>query len=144
VFGTGHADRQGQPDLIANSLAQRGCDLVRRSEQVDSAGYVEEGFIYRDPLNQWREVMEHRHDFVAKFLVSAKVTANEEEIAAELTGPPTRHARPDSEAPGLIGRRQHDATAHSDRTVSQRRIQQLLDRRIKGVQVRMKDRCPIS
>ena len=60
--------------------------------------------------------MEHRHDFIAKFLVSAKVTANEEEIAAELTGPPTRHARPDSEAPGLIGRRQHDATVFSLKT----------------------------
>ena len=86
--------------------------------------------------------MEHRHDFIAKLLILAKVTANEEEITAELTSPPTRHARPDSEPPGLIGRRQHDATAHSDGTVSQRRIQQLLDRRVKGVQVRMKDRRP--
>ena len=84
--------------------------------------------------------MEYRHHVVAELLVAAELTADKEEIAAQLARPPARHAGPDAVGPGLVGRGQHHAAAHRDGSIPQGRVQKLLDGRVEGVQVGVKDR----
>src|SRR6185437_11345894 len=43
------------------------------------------------------------------------------------------------ERPRLVGSRQHHAAADRDGLAAQRRVEQLLDRGIEGIEVRMKD-----
>jgi hypothetical protein len=86
--------------------------------------------------------MEYRHHLVAKLLIAAEVASHEEELAAQLARPPAGHAGPDAIAPGLIGRRQHHAATHGNGPFPQGGVQELLDRRVEGVQVGVKDRRP--
>ena len=142
VLGAGHADRQGQTDLVSHPSAEGGGDFGRRSEKVDGACHVEEGLVDRHPLDSRGEVMEHRHHLVAELLIAAEVAADEEEVAAELARPPAGHAGPNAVGPRLVGCRQHHAAAHGDGPFPQGRVQQLLDRRVEGVEVGVKDRRP--
>jgi hypothetical protein len=47
----------------------------------------------------------------------------------------------DAEGFGLIGRGQHNTAADGDRLPTQRRVEQLLDRRVERIEVRMEDGC---
>jgi hypothetical protein len=64
---------------------------------------------------------------------------DKDQLRTELARPPSRHAPADSEGPGFIRRGKHDSTADGDGLAAQRRIEQLLDRGIEGVEVRMED-----
>jgi hypothetical protein len=142
VLGAGHANRQGQTDLLSDPSAEGSRDVRRRSEEVDGTCHVKEGLVDRHPLDARGEVMEYRHHLVAEFLVAAEVTSDEEKVAAQLARPPARHPGPDAIGPGLVGGRQHHAAAHGDGPFPQGRVQELLDGRVEGVQVGVKDRRP--
>ena len=122
--------------------AEGGRDFGRRAEKVDGTRDVEKSLVDRHPLDPRGEVMEYRHHLVAELLVAAEVTADEEEVAAELARPPAGHAGPDAVGPGLVGCRQHHAAAHGDGPFPQGRVQKLLDGRVEGVEVGVKDRRP--
>jgi hypothetical protein len=119
VFRAGHANRQKETDLVAYASADGSRYLSRCSEEMNGAGNIEECLIYRHTLDSRGEVMEDRHDIVAKLLVAAEVATDEEEITAKLAGPPPWHAAADAVASGFIRCRQYHAAAYGDGPVPQ-------------------------
>jgi hypothetical protein len=65
-----------------------------------------------------------------------------------------RHPAAHAQNPGLVGCGQHDAATDGNRLAPERRVEQLLDRGIEGIEIRMQDggfhpgcsfgRCSIS
>ena len=104
-----------------------------------AAGDVGKGLVDGDPLDQRREIAEHLDGGVAQPLVLLEMAADEDELRAELARPPPRHPAAHPERLGLVGGGQHDPAADGDRLAAQRRVEQLLDRGVEGVQVRMED-----
>ena len=82
---------------------------------------------------------EHLDGGVAQPLVLLEMAADENELRAELARPPPRHSAADPESLGFVGGGKHDPAADGDRLAAQRRVEQLLDRGIEGVEVRMED-----
>jgi hypothetical protein len=101
---------------------------------------VGEGLVDRDPLHQRREIPEDPDRRIAQTLILVEMAAHEGELRAEAAGAPSRHAALDAEGPGLIRSRQHDATANGDRPSAQGRVEQLLDRGVESIEVRMENR----
>jgi hypothetical protein len=63
---------------------------------------VGEGLVDRDTLDQGREVVEYLHRGVAQPRVFLEMTADEDELRAELAGAPSRHAALHPERLGLV------------------------------------------
>jgi hypothetical protein len=57
---------------------------------------------------------------------------------------PCRHAASYAEGPRLVEGREHDAAADRNRLAAQARVEQLFDRRIKGVEVRVRVRDSVA
>ena len=107
---------------------------------MGAAGDIGERLVDRYPLDQRREVVEHVDRRIAQPLILLEMTADENELRAELPRLPARHAAAHAERLGLIGGGKHHAAADRDRLAAQARVEQLLDRRIERVEIGMKDR----
>jgi hypothetical protein len=68
------------------------------------------------------------------------MAVNKNELRAELARPSAWHTPADPVGPGFVRSSEHDSAADSDRLAAQRWIEQLLDRSVERIQVRMKDR----
>ena len=106
---------------------------------MGAARDVGERLVDGDPLDQRREVAQHVDRGVAQPLVFLEMAADENELRTELARPPPRHPAAHAEGLRLVGSGKHDAAADGDRLAAQRRVEQLLDRGVEGVQVRMED-----
>jgi hypothetical protein len=104
------------------------CSRRRRQRPIDG-----------DALDEWRIVAEHLHGGVAEPLVILEVAADEDQLRAELAGAPSRHPAVHAEGLGFVGGGKHDAAADGDRPAAQRRVEELLDRGVEGVEIRMED-----
>jgi hypothetical protein len=142
VLRAGYADRQWETDLVAYASADGSSYLSRCPEEADGAGNFEECLINRHPLDSRREVVKDRYDLVAKLLIAAEVATDETKITAKLAGTPPWHAAADAVAPGFVRCRKHHVAAYCDWPVPKGRVQQLLNRRIKGIEIGMQDRRP--
>src|SRR6266481_9525762 len=67
------------------------------------------------------------------------MAVDKSELRTELAGLPSRHAAADPESPGFVRSGKHNSTTDGDRLAAQRRVEQLLDRGIEGIQVCMED-----
>jgi hypothetical protein len=67
------------------------------------------------------------------------MSTDEDEVGTELPRAPSRHAASYPEGPRFVRGREHDAAADCGRLAAQARVEQLLDRRIKGVEVRVEN-----
>src|SRR5262249_33852892 len=67
------------------------------------------------------------------------MAADKDQVRAEFVRPESRHAARDSEGFCFVGSGKHHTAADGDRLAAQRRVEQLLDRGIEGVEVRVKD-----
>ena len=103
-------------------------------------GHVEERLVDGDPLHERREVAEYRHDLVGEPLVLGEVPGDERQIGTQALGAPARHATLHTEPLRLVRRGQHHAAADGDGPPAQLRVQQLLDRRVEGVEIGVQDR----
>jgi hypothetical protein len=65
------------------------------------------------------------------------MSADKHEVGTELPRAPSRHAASYAEGPRFVGGREHDAAANRNRLAAQARVEQLFDRRIKSVKVRV-------
>jgi hypothetical protein len=135
----GHADRDREPQLLAHAAPDRLGDFGRRPEQMFGTLNVGEGLIDGDPLDRRREVAHDLYGRIAQPRIVLEMAADKDELGAELARPAPRHSAADPERLGFVGRRQHHPAADRDGFAAQRRIQELLDRGIEGVQVRMED-----
>src|SRR5215469_8118532 len=107
---------------------------------MGAARNVGEGLIDGDPLNEWRKIINYLDGRIAQPLVVLEMAANKNELRAELARPSTWHTPADPIGPGFVRSSEHDSATDSDRPAAQRWIEQLLDRSIERIQVRMKDR----
>jgi hypothetical protein len=134
------ADRNRQAKLRAHTAPHRFRDFRRRAEQARGAGDIGEGFVDGDALDGRREIAQHVDGGVAEPLIVLEMAADENELRTKLARAPSGHAAANAEGSGLIRSREHHAAADGDRLAPQRRIEQLLDRGIEGVEVRVEDR----
>src|SRR5262249_46825339 len=96
---------------------------------------VGEGLVDGDALGGRREIAQDSEGGAAEPLVLVEVSADKHEVGTELPRPPSGHAAVYAEGPRFIGRRENDAAADRNRLAAQARVEQLFDRRIKGVEV---------
>src|SRR5690606_2208548 len=127
-------------ELVAHPGPHRAGDRGGLAEEPGGSGDVRERLVDRDPLDVRRVVAQHVDGGVAQTLVFAEMPADERDPGTERPRPPSGHAAAHAESAGLVGRREHHAAADRDRLSAQGRIEQLLDRSVEGVQVRMRDR----
>ena len=106
---------------------------------MGAARDVGKGLVDGNPLDEGREIAEHLDGGVAQPLVVLEMAADKNELRTELARPPSRHAAADPEGLGFVGSGKHDPAADGDRLAAQRRVEQLLDRGIEGIEVRMED-----
>src|ERR1700730_501306 len=67
------------------------------------------------------------------------MAADKSELRTELARLPSRHAAADTESLGFVRSGKHNPTTDGDGSAAQRRVEQLLDRGIEGIQVCMED-----
>ena len=94
----------------------------------------------RDPFDEWRVITQNLDGGVGQPLVLREMAADKSQLRTELARSPARHTATDPEGLGFIRSGEHNTTPHSDRPAAQRRVEQLLDRGIEGVQIRVEDR----
>ena len=106
---------------------------------MGAASDVGKGLVDGNPLDEGREIVDHVDGGIAQPLVVLEMAADKDELRTKLARPPSRHTAADSEGPGLVGRGKHNPAADGYWLAAQGRIEQLLDRGIEGIQIRMKD-----
>ena len=139
VLRARHADRDRQAKLRPHAAPDRPRNVGRRTEEMGAARDVGKGLIDGNPLDEGREIAEHLDGGVAQPLVLLEMAADKSEVWTELARAPPRHAAADPEGLGFVGSGQHNPAADGDGLAAQGRVEQLLDRGIEGVQVRMED-----
>jgi hypothetical protein len=107
---------------------------------MGAARNVGEGLIDGNPLNEGRKIINYLDGRIAQPLVVLEMATNKNELRAELSRPSAWHTPADPVGPGFVRSSEYDSTADRDRLAAQRWIEQLLDRSIERIQVRMKDR----
>ena len=100
---------------------------------------IGESLIDRDSLNERRKIIEHLDGGIAQPLVVVEMTTDKDQLRTEFTRASSRHSAADSERPCFVRSGKHDPAADGDRLAAQGRVEQLFDRGIEGVQVRMED-----
>src|SRR4030095_13028807 len=76
---------------------------------------------------------------VAEPLVFVEMSADKNEAGTELPRARPRHPASYAEGPRCVGGREHNAAADRNGLAAQARVEQLFDRRIKGVEVRVEN-----
>ena len=114
-------------------------DDLRQDRTGGQIRDVEERLVDGDALHERREVAEHCHHVVGQALVLREMSVHEVEVGAESFGPPSRHSALHPELFRFVRRGQHHAASDSDRTSTQLRVQQLLDRCVERIEVGVKD-----
>src|SRR6516164_2305010 len=104
-----------------------------------AAGNVGEGLVDGDALDGRREIAQDGDGGIAEPLVFVEMSADKNEVGTELPRTPSRHAASYAEGPRFVRGREHHATAHRNRLAAQARVEQLFDRRIEGVEVRVEN-----
>jgi hypothetical protein len=107
---------------------------------MGAARNVGKGLIDGNSLNEGRKIINYLDGRIAQPLVVLEMAANKNELRAELARPSAWHTPADPVGPGFVRSGEHDSATDSDRLAAQRWIEQLLDRSIERIQVRMKDR----
>src|SRR5882757_9658652 len=106
---------------------------------MGAARYVGKGLIDGATLDERREITDHLDGGVAQPLVVLEMAADKSELRTEFARAPSRHAATNPEGLGFVGSGQHNPSTDGDGLAAQGRVEQLLDRGIEGVEVRMED-----
>ena len=112
---------------------------LRRTEEMRAPCNVGEGLVDGDALDGRREIAQDCDGGVAEPLILVEMPADKDEVGTELPRAPSWHAASYAEGPCFVGGRENDAAPDRNRLAAQARVEQLLDRRIKGVEVRVKN-----
>ena len=139
MLGAGHANGNWKTNLDSHTAPYRRCNLGRRAEKMGATRDIGEGLVDRDSFDERREVVKHVDGRIAKPLVVVEMTTDEDQLRTKLARPPSRHAAADSECFSFVRCGQHNSAADSYGFAAQRRIEQLLDRCIEGIEVGVKD-----
>ncbi len=139
-LGAGNPDRDRQPDLLQDSAPQSGRDLDGGARNPAQSPDIEKGLIDGQPLDQRRRVVKQIKDRLACFGVGRDPGRDNDGMRTQPAGHPATHRPVDAIGPGLVAGRQNHPGPDHYRTTPQPRIVTLLDRRVEGVEIGMKDR----
>ena len=106
----------------------------------DAARNVGKGLIDGNPLHEGRKIIDYLDGRIAQPLVFLEMTANKNELRAELARSSAWHTPADPAGPGFVGSGEHNSATDGDGAAAQGWIEQLFDRSIERIQVSMKDR----
>jgi hypothetical protein len=139
MLGARHADRDREPELRPHAASNRLRNFGGRTKEMGAPRDVGKGLVDGNPFDERCEITQHLDRGVAQPLVLREMAADKSELRTELARTPSRHPAVDPEGLGFVRSGKHNPATHGDRPATQRRIEQLLDRGIEGVQIRMKD-----
>ncbi len=142
------ADRHRDADLVLDRAREAGERTGGRAAvQPLGAGEIEEGLVDRQRLDQRREIEHQGAHLAADADVFRHVGRHDGGVRAQPAGLEHRHRRFHPEGAGdIAGGRHHAAPPAADdhRLVVQGGIVALLDRRIEGVAIHMRDGEPVD
>jgi len=115
------------------------CNFGRRTEERGAARDIGKGLVDGNPLDEGREIVDHLDSGIAQPLVVLEMAVDKNELRTEPARLPSRHAAADPERLGFVRSGKHNPAPYGDGLAAQRRVEQLLDRGIEGVQVCMED-----
>src|SRR5262249_12794142 len=128
---------EGQPPREHDAV------LPSRSQPADRRGgctrNVSKGLVDGNSLDERSEIIEHIDGSITQPLVILEMADDKDQLWTKLASPPSRHTATDSKRLGLVRGGENHAAADGDRFSAQRRVEQLLDRCIEGIEVRMED-----
>jgi hypothetical protein len=139
-LGSGDADRDREPDALADVEAQPRRDLEGRARDAFQPADVEERLVDRQALHQRRRVVEDREDRLARLRVGRHPGLDHDRVRAQPAGLRTTHCRADAVRLGLVAGREHDPGADDDGPPAQPGVVALLDRRVERVEVGVQNR----
>src|SRR5207248_1789529 len=125
--------------LRLHTVSDRFRNFGRGAEETRAAGDVRESLVDRDAFDERREITDDLYGGVTQPLVLFEMAADKNELRTKLACPPSRHPAMDSEGLGFVGGGKHDPAAHRDRLAAQRGVEQLFDRGIERIQVRVEN-----
>ena len=139
------ADRRREPGLGAHAPPDRRPRTRRPAPWMrDDAADVEERLVGRDRLDERRERTEDRHHLAALLAVAVEARREEHAVGTRAPRPRHRHRRVHAEAARLVARGGDDTAraeaADDHRLPDERRILELLHRRVERVEVDVQDR----
>jgi hypothetical protein len=109
---------------------------------MGAARDVGKGLVDGNPLDEGGEIVDHLDGGIAQPLIVLEMAADKGELRTELARLPSRHAAAHPEGLGFVRSGKHDPTTDGNGLAKQRRVEQLLDRGIEGIQVCMENgRC---
>jgi len=138
------ACRRGQSGCRADFRLQPQRDVLPQHFSPRILGYVQVGLVERQRFDQRRHGSKNREYRLRNRAVLVKVRTDDHQVRAQADGARHRNRRPHAEQPRLVARGGHDTArgrgaAHGNRPPFQFGIVTLLDRRVKGVHVDVKD-----
>src|SRR5215467_3831788 len=139
MLGACHADRDWKAKLRAHTMTYCSRDLRRRTEEVGASRNVSNGLVDGNPFDERSEIIKHIDGSIAQPLVILEMPADKDQLRTQLTSPASRHTATDSKRLGLVRGGENHAAADGDRFSAQRRVEQLLDRCIEGIEVSVED-----
>ena len=132
-------DRDRQPDLLQHLAAEPRRDLDRRPGQAPQAADVEERLVDRQPLDERRRVFEHPEHRLARLRVRRHPRGHDDRMWAQPSGLSAAHRGADAVRLRLVARRENDTGADDHRSATEPRVVTLLDGRVEGVEIGVKD-----
>ena len=143
VLRRGDADAARQARLFEDPSAQRTGDLARTPPQPPGAAHIEERLVDRERLDERSHVAEDLHDLARDLDVAVEVRQHDDRRRAQAQRLTDGHRRADAESTRLVRGARDDRAAlrrpDDDGLAAQRRVVELLDRRVERVHVDMED-----
>ena len=133
-----------KPGLALGGGLDPGGQLVDRGAEVAAAAHVDVGLVDRHLLDPGREAAQAGEELLGDAAVEVEAAAAENGLRAFLGRGAQGHARVHPEAPRRVGGGADHAplvgqAADDQRLAAQRRLERLLHRREKGVDVQVQD-----
>ena len=109
-----HANAEVKPALRLDLITQAHRDHVRLPHERLLTGHVEIRLIERDRLDHRGVAIKDLEDRLRCVAVGLEIARDEDGFRTQPFGAAERHCGPDSERPGFVGRRRHDAALSRD------------------------------
>ncbi len=138
-LGPGDPDRDGQADPLADPAAQPHGDLLRRARDAPHSPHVEKRLVDRQALDPRRGVVEDLEHRPARLGVGRHPRADHGRLRAQPAGLGAAHRGAHAARLGLVAGREHHPAPDDHRAAAQARVVALLDRRVEGIEVGVKD-----
>src|SRR5258707_10203250 len=119
MFGARHADRDRKAQLRPHAVPDCPRDLGRWTEEMGAARDVGKGLVDGNPLDEWREIVDHLDGGIAQPLVVLEMATDKSQLRTKLARLPSRHAAADPEGLGFVRSGKNNPTPDGDGLAAQ-------------------------